>query len=129
MLSIALMLRILFISFPLMSLVIFMVMIGRTKFGQNNRISLVEGLPDILNLELGDYVEFHAENGNIIIRKDTKKYNGYDFEGDEIREKVKQLEDERLDHIADEDPEVALEKAKQEYLKDKAEREMRKGKN
>ena len=98
-------------------------MIGRTKFGQNNRISLVEGLPDILNLELGDYVEFHAENGNIIIRKDTKKYNGYDFEGDEIREKVKQLEDERLDHIADEDPEVALEKARQEYLKDKAERE------
>ncbi len=103
-----------------------MVMIGRTKFGQNNRISLVEGLPDLLNLELGDYVEFHAESGEIIIRKETKKYNGYDFETEEIREKVRQLEESKTDEYTDEDPEVAMEKARQEYLKDKAERERKK---
>ena len=64
-----------------MTLMVFMVLIGRSKFGQNNRISLVEGLPDVMNLDVGDYVEFHIIDGNLVLRKETKKYSGFDFEG------------------------------------------------
>lgn len=104
---------------------VFMVLIGRTKFGQNNRISLVEGLPDIMDLELGDYVEFHVENGQLILRKETKKYNGYDFESEEIKERLKELEKSKIDEFEDEsmDPELAEKRAREKYLQDKAERE------
>ena len=104
-----------------------MVLIGRTKFGQNNRISLVEGLPDILDLELGDYLEFHVEDGKLILRKETKKYNGFDFESEEIEEKLRELEKSKIDEYEDEtlDPELAEKRARENYLRDKAERNNR----
>lgn len=104
-----------------------MVLIGRSKFGQNNRISLVEGLPDVMNLEVGDYVEFHVVNGELIIRKETKKYSGFDFEGEEIRENLLNLEKSKTDELEDVDldPETLEEKARQAYLKDKANRQKR----
>ena len=103
-------------------------MIGRSKFGQNNRISLVEGLPDVMNLEVGDYVEFHVINGELIIRKETKKYSGFDFEGEEIHDSLLKLEKSKTDELEDEnlDPEALEERARQNYLKDKAEREKKK---
>ncbi len=105
-----------------------MVLIGHTKFGQNNRISLVEGLPDILNLEIGDYVEFHIEGGELILRKETKKYNGFDFESEEIKEKLSEIEENKLLELGEEfdDPDLAREKARRRYLEDKADREKRK---
>lgn len=105
-----------------------MVEIGRSKFGQNNRISLVEGLPDLLNLEIGDFVEFFIENGELIIRKETKKYNGFDFESEEIREKLLAKERSLFEQLEDDnaDPETMEQRAKEQYLKDKAERENRK---
>lgn len=108
-----------------------MVLIGRSKFGQNNRISLVEGLPDVMNLEVGDYVEFHVVDGELIIRKETKKYSGFDFEGEEIHENLLNLEKSKADELEDEnlDPEALEEKARQNYLRDKAEREMGKSEN
>lgn len=104
-----------------------MVLIGRSKFGQNNRISLVEGLPDVMNLEVGDYVEFHVVNGELIVRKETKKYSGFDFEGEEIRENLLNLEKSKTDELEDVDldPETLEEKARQAYLKDKANRQKR----
>lgn len=106
-----------------------MVLIGRTKFGQNNRISLVEGLPDIMDLELGDYVEFHVENGQLILRKETKKYNGFDFESEEIEEKLREIEKSKIDEYEDEtlDPELAEKRAREKYLEDKAKKEKRRG--
>ena len=82
---------------------VFMVLIGRSKFGQNNRISLVEGLPDV-------------------------KYSGFDFEGDEIHENLLKLEKSKTDELEDAnlDPEEIEERARQSYLKDKAEREKKK---
>ena len=102
-----------------------MVLIGRSKFGQNNRISLVEGLPDVMNLEVGDYVEFHVVNGELIIRKETKKYSGFDFEGEEIRENLINLEKSKTEELEDEDldPETVEERARHSYLKDKADRQ------
>ena len=102
----------------------FMVLVGRSKFGQNNRISLVEGLPDLMNLEIGNYVEFHVENGQLIIRKETKLYSGFDFEGEEIRDKLKKLEKSKLEEMDDEslDPEELEKKARARYLEDKANR-------
>ena len=107
-----------------MTLMVFMVLIGRSKFGQNNRISLVEGLPDVMNLEVGDYVEFHVINGELIIRKETKKYSGFDFEGEEIHDKMLELEKSKVEELEDSnlDPEEIEERARQNYLKDKAAR-------
>lgn len=101
-----------------------MVLIGRSKFGQNNRISLVEGLPDLMNLEVGDYVEFHIENGNLIIRKETKKYSGFDFEGDEITEKLIKLEKSKLEKFEGDglNPDELKNKARAKYLEEKANR-------
>ena len=111
-----------------MTLMVFMVLIGRSKFGQNNRISLVEGLPDVMNLEVGDYVEFHIENGELIVRKETKKYSGFDFEGEEIHGKMLELEKSKVEELEDSNlnPEEIEERARQNYLKDKAERDKRK---
>lgn len=107
---------------------VFMVLIGRSKFGQNNRISLVEGLPDVMNLDVGDYVEFHIIDGNLVLRKETKKYSGFDFESDEIHENLLKLEKSKTDELEDEnmDPETLEERARQSYLKDKAARESKK---
>ena len=101
-----------------------MVLIGRSKFGQNNRISLVEGLPDVMNLEVGDYVEFHVVDGELIIRKETKKYSGFDFEGEEIHENLLNLEKTKVDELEDSelDPETLEERARENYLRDKAKR-------
>ena len=81
-----------------------------------------------MNLEVGDYVEFHVMNGELIIRKETKKYSGFDFEGEEIHEKLLKLEKSKTDEMEDAnlDPETLEEKARQAYYKDKAEREKRK---
>ncbi len=105
-----------------------MVYVGRSKFGQNNRISMVEGLPDLMNLQIGDFIEFHIEDGKLVLYKDTKKYSGIDFEGDEIREKLREIEMKKLDELEakDEDPEIVWEKARQRYLQDKAERDKKK---
>jgi len=107
-----------------------MVEIGRSKFGQNNRISLVEGLPELLNLEIGDYVVFHVSNGNLILEKDTKKYYGRDYEAEEIREKLIALEKTKIsDHLTkDVDPEELDRLAREEYLRDKELREKAKQK-
>ena len=105
-----------------------MVLIGRSKFGQNNRISLVEGLPDVMNLEVGDYVEFHVVDGELIIRKETKKYSGFDFEGEEIHENLLNLEKTKVDELEDSelDPETLEERARENYLRDKAKRKKKK---
>ena len=98
-----------------------MVEIGRSKFGQNNRISLVEGLPEILNLEIGDYVVFSVTDGRLILEKDTKKYHGLDFEGDEIREKLRELEESMIEKEIDQhlDPDELERVAREEYERDK----------
>jgi len=120
MLLIALMLNNLYIRFPSIPSMINMVEIGRSKFGQNNRISLVEGLPEILNLEIGDYVVFSVMDGRLILSKDTKTYYGLDFEGDEIRENLRALEESMIEKEIDRhmDPEELEKIAREEYERD-----------
>lgn len=119
--------RLLFYTISIGYISIIMVFIGRSKFGLNNRISLVEGLPDLLNLEMGDYVEFHIKDGELIVCKETKKYNGLDFESEEITEKLREREkliDNSIEGL-DGDPELLQQRARELYLKDKSERESR----
>jgi len=131
MLLMTLMLDKVFICFPSIPSMVNMVEIGRSKFGQNNRISLVEGLPELLNLEIGDYVVFHVSNGNLIIEKDTKKYHGIDFEGEEIRNRLIELEKSKItNHLTEDiDPEELAKLAREEYLRDKELREKAKRKH
>lgn len=81
-----------------------------------------------MDLELGDYLEFHVEEGQLILRKETKKYNGFDFESEEIKEKLRELEKSKIDEFEDEnlDPELAEQRAREKYMQDKAEREKKK---
>lgn len=81
-----------------------------------------------MNLEVGDYVEFHIINGELVLRKETKKYSGFDFEGEEIHENLLKLEKSKTDELEDEnlDPETIEERARQSYMKDRAERVNRK---
>ena len=85
----------------------------------------MEGLPDVMNLDVGDYVEFHIISGELVLRKETKKYSGFDFEGEEIHENLLKLEKSKTDELEDTnlDPETIEERARQNYLKDKAARE------
>lgn len=91
----------------------------------------MEGLPDVMNLEIGDYVEFHIEKGQLILRKETKKYNGFDFESEEIHDNLVKME---KDHTMDPDdyediymdPDELEKRAYKMYLKDKEAREARK---
>lgn len=62
------------------------------------------------------------------MKKDTKKYGDFDFEGDEIAERLKDMEESiaRYHPMVD-DPEEAERIAREQYEKDKKLRELAKG--
>ena len=100
-----------------------MVRIGKaTKYDNYGRISCVEEVAQLLNLEKGmDSVEFLTYNGEIILRKVTKDYMGLDFEQKEISEKIRDYEKrcvENFDHV-DVDPDELESKMYEQYLRDK----------
>lgn len=63
--------------------------------------------------------------GELIIRKETMKYSGYDFEGEKIHDNLLKLEKSKTDELEDAnlDPEEIEERARLNCLKDKAERQ------
>jgi len=69
-----------------------MVFVGKTKMNKTRQISLIKDIADIFEIEEGEYINFYAEDGNIIIRKTTVKYDGFDFEREMIEERVRDLE-------------------------------------
>jgi len=99
-----------------------MVKIGNsTKYDNYGRISCVEEVAQLLNLEKGmDSVEFSAEDGKIIIRKVTKDYMGLDFEQKEISEKIREYEKKYFDNFdpAEIDPNELENRMYEQYLQD-----------
>jgi len=76
-----------------------MVFVGKTKMNKTRQISLIKDIADIFEIEEGEYINFYAEDGNIIIRKTTVKYDGFDFEREMIEEKVRNLEMDILESV------------------------------
>lgn len=110
-----------------------MVRIGKTvRYDKFGRITCPSELAELLDLEKGvDEVEWCVENGTVIVRKMTKIYgNGFDFESDEIRDRLIAYEKRYIDYSDEEflDPAEQEARAYQQYLEDKRERELRKGK-
>ncbi|MCL2608130.1 MAG: AbrB/MazE/SpoVT family DNA-binding domain-containing protein [Methanomassiliicoccaceae archaeon] len=65
-----------------------MVLVGRSKYDMNGRITLLKELTDLLGVERGDFMEFHAEDGEIILRKmRIEKTSDYDAELERVRNK------------------------------------------
>jgi len=103
-----------------------MVEVGKSKYDGNGRISFIKELADLLRLEKGkDSVKFFVEDGEIIIRKETKLYAGkFDFEGREIKEDLVKYETSAIDSVDMEgiDPENLEEIAYSHYLEDQKSR-------
>ena len=105
-----------------------MVQIGKNvKYDDYGRVTIPAQLAEMLNLVKGhDEVWWNVVNGNVCLMKVTKSYSGFDFEVKEIQENLREYERRYLDEY-DPTSELAMEeleeRARQEYLRDKAERE------
>ncbi len=105
-----------------------MVQIGRNvKYDDYGRVTIPAQLAELMNLIKGhDEVCWIVGDGEVVLKKVTKSYHGMDFEGEEIRDKLLEYESKYYgDHNPDEDysPEELEKMAREEYLRDKAERE------
>ena len=106
-----------------------MVLIGKSKFDGNRRVSLIKTLADLMDLIDGDYVEYHIVDGELIVRKMTKIYaGGFDLEGEEIKQRLVDYEESLCgvppEQFADEDE--ARKFANEQYAKDKALKQLQK---
>lgn len=99
--------------------------IGKSKYDGNGRITLIREVAELMNLSKGeDYVSFYLHNGCLIVKKDTKKYGNFDFEADEISNKLRDYEESlatEMPYI--EDPIEAERIAREQYERDKKLRE------
>ena len=88
-------------------------------------------IADLMNLEKGDdYVEIHVVDGQVIVKKETKRYGNFDFESEEITDALLKYEKGRIDSLSDiVEPEEMERIAREQYEKDRAERLARKKKN
>ena len=72
-----------------------MVQIGKAvKYDDYGRVTCPSVLAEMLDLQKGvDEVTWHVEDGKVILKKVTKIYiGGFDFETEEIEEKLKKYE-------------------------------------
>ena len=78
-----------------------MMYLGKTKIDKTRRISLIKEVADLFEIVEGDNVQFYAEDGKIIIKKQTIKYDGFDFEKEEIEKRIIKKEIEYIDNLTD----------------------------
>ena len=115
-----------------MSIMDIMAKIGKTvKYDDYGRVTLPSQLAELLDLIKGeDEVSWYVEGGQVILRKETVLYNGHDFEGEEITERLieyegtQNVEGPEDDSLSEEEREA---RARAEYEKAKRARaELRK---
>ncbi|AGI47149.1 hypothetical protein TALC_00134 [Thermoplasmatales archaeon BRNA1] len=104
--------------------------VGRSKYDNNGRITILREIAELMNLEKGeDYVSFFLHEGRLIVKKDTKKYGTFDFEGDEIADRLRDYEENlAVNFPVVDDPEEAERIAREQYERDKKLRESAKNK-
>lgn len=100
-----------------------MVQIGNpVKYDNFGRITCPSLLASLIHLEKGkDELTWHIEDGQIIIRKVTKLYNGqFDFESKDIQDTLVHFEEKSIAKIPDQNlsPEEIERKAYAAYLED-----------
>lgn len=106
-----------------------MVKVGESKYDNYGRITCSIKIAELLELEKGeDVIEWHIIDGNVVLRKRTRTYQGFDLESQDIRQRLLAYEEEHMDEdaVLDMDPEERLRIAKEEYALDRKKREERK---
>lgn len=99
-----------------------MVKVGESKYDNYGRITCSIKIAELLELVKGeDVVEWHVHNGEVILRKRTRSYYGFDLESQDIRNRLITYEEEHIDEAMEQDlnPEERLRKAEEEYAKDR----------
>lgn len=99
-----------------------MVKVGESKYDNYGRITCSIKIAELLELVKGeDVVEWHIQNGEVVLKKRTRSYYGFDLESQDIRDRLLTYEEEHLEEAMEEDlnPEERLRKAEEEYAKDK----------
>lgn len=68
-----------------------------------------------------DVVEWHVQNGEVVLKKRTRQYYGLDLESKEIHDRLLQYEEDNFEEgmEKDLDPEERIRMAEEEYAKDK----------
>ena len=87
---------------------------------------ITSAMAELLDLQKGeDEVTWHVEDGKVVVRKVTKTYaGGFDFESEEIEQRLRAYEEQYRDFSSDEDLdfEEAQARAREQYERDKAAR-------
>ena len=99
------------------------VKIGKSvKFDDYGRVTVPSDLAKMMNLEKGiDSVVWYVGDGMAIMYKDTKSYQGLDFEGEEIENNLRNYEREATEQFIDDadlSPEELERKLREEYHRD-----------
>lgn len=66
-------------------------------------------------------MEWHVQNGEVVLKKRTRQYYGLDLESKEIHDRLLQYEEDNFEEgmEKDLDPEERIRMAEEEYAKDK----------
>lgn len=102
-----------------------MVKVGESKYDNYGRITCSIKIAELLELVKGeDVVEWHVIGGEVILRKRTRSYYGFDLESQDIKQRLLEYESENFEEAAEQelDPEERLRKAQEEYEKDRERR-------
>lgn len=97
--------------------------IGRTKIDKTKRASVISELAEIIFVSPGDEIEYIARGTEIILKKVTSKYMGFDVEGDVIKERMydylamKKLEIDTTHCEGPQGDASSYEEARNEFLK------------
>ena len=99
-----------------------MVKVGESKYDNYGRITCSIKIAELLELIKGeDVVEWHVHNGEVILRKRTRSYYGFDLESQDIRNRLISYEEDHIEEAMEQDlnPEERLRMAEEEYAKDR----------
>ena len=66
--------------------------LGKSKIDTTMRISIIKEVAELLEAQKGDFIEFHISGGKVIITRDTPLFDGHDFEGERLANKIMERE-------------------------------------
>jgi bifunctional DNA-binding transcriptional regulator/antitoxin component of YhaV-PrlF toxin-antitoxin module len=104
-----------------------MVQVGnKIKIDASGRITIPSEIMKLMDLEKNsDEVYWDISGMRVCLMKVTTKYNGFDFETEEIEQRLRDYEEQYLVNFDSEDidPEEIERRSREQYLKDKKNRE------
>lgn len=97
--------------------------IGKSKIDNTKRVSVISELAEIINVGPGDEIEYSMNGGEIILKKITTTYKGFNIEHDLIKERMydylamKYIETGKNRFEGNIDDQPTYEEAREDYLR------------